>query len=362
MNMVPLLTLVPDTVFNNPVKKLTLLIAGLILLGCSTSNDDNHPTVSYLAETEPVVTNDDAADDPAIWINLDNTANSLIFGTDKKSGIYVYDLNGNVLSYQNLGNINNVDLRVIDDELHLVSSNRSNSTLDYWIFPTKGIYQYFENNPDNAFSEELKHYHLKAGMDIYGICMGIINGTPVAALTEEEGVRVQYWDLTKRKIINTFDITADEDNVPLLGNEAEGCVFDDENKYIHISREGARGFIKTYNAEDQQLVKVIDSRDGNIGGDPEGVAIYKVDATTGYIILSSQGDSKFNIYDREYPFTYIDSFRVDNVSDTDGIDVTSVSLGDYAPNGILVVQDGYNQPDNQNFKIVSMEEVFKKKE
>ena len=31
-------------------------------------------------------------------------------------------------------------------------------------------------------------------MDIYGICMGIINGTPVAALTEEEGVRVQYWD------------------------------------------------------------------------------------------------------------------------------------------------------------------------
>ena len=140
------------------------------------------------------------------------------------------------------------------------------------------------------------------------------------------------------------------------------CVFDDENKYIHVSREGARGFLKTYNAEDQQLVKVIDSRDGNIGGDPEGVAIYKVDATTGYIILSSQGDSKFNIYDREYPFTYIDSFRVDNVSDTDGIDVTSVSLGDYAPSGILVVQDGYNQPDNQNFKIVSMEEVFKKKE
>ena len=54
--------------------------------------------------------------------------------------------------------------------------------------------------------------------------------------------------------------------------------------------------------------------------------------------------------------------QVDNVSDTDGIDVTSASLGDYAPNGILVVQDGYNQPDNQNFKIVSMEEVLKKKE
>ena len=70
-------------------------MAGLILFGCSSSNDDNFPTVSYLAETEPVVTNDDAADDPAIWINLDNIDNSLIFGTDKKSGIYVYDLYGN---------------------------------------------------------------------------------------------------------------------------------------------------------------------------------------------------------------------------------------------------------------------------
>ena len=101
---------------------------------------------------------------------------------------------------------------------------------------------------------------------------------------------MQYWDLTQKKIINTIDITADEDNIPILGNEAEGCVFDDENKYIHISREGARGFLKTYNAENQQLVKVIDSRDGNIG-DPEGVTIYKVDAKTGYIILSSQGDA-----------------------------------------------------------------------
>ena len=44
------------------------------------------------AETPPVVTGDDAADDPAIWVNRANPALSLIFGTDKKSGIYVYDL------------------------------------------------------------------------------------------------------------------------------------------------------------------------------------------------------------------------------------------------------------------------------
>jgi myo-inositol-hexaphosphate 3-phosphohydrolase len=31
------------------------------------------------------------------------------------------------------------------------------------------------------------------------------------------------------------------------------------------------------------------------------------------------------------------------------------------PRGFLVVQDGRNLPENQNFKIVSMDEVLKKK-
>ena len=48
------------------------------------------------------------------------------------------------------------------------------------------------------------------------------------------------------------------------------------------------------------------------------------------------------------------------MSDTDGIEVTPVSLPGY-PDGILVVQDGYNTfPDaNQNFKIVSWSEVLR---
>lgn len=45
------------------------------------------------AETPQVITKGDAADDPAIWINNISTSNSLIFGTDKKSGVYTYDLN-----------------------------------------------------------------------------------------------------------------------------------------------------------------------------------------------------------------------------------------------------------------------------
>ena len=53
------------------------------------------------AETPQVVTKGDAADDPAIWINNKSTTNSLVFGTDKKSGVYTYDLNAKKLVIPN---------------------------------------------------------------------------------------------------------------------------------------------------------------------------------------------------------------------------------------------------------------------
>jgi 3-phytase (myo-inositol-hexaphosphate 3-phosphohydrolase) len=77
--------------------------------------------------------------------------------------------------------------------------------------------------------------------------------------------------------------------------------------------------------------------------------------------LSSQGDSKFNLYNRQFPFDYVKSFTVNDVSDTDGIDVTNKAIDDLYTQGFLVVQDGYNSPDNQNFKIIDMEQVLKKK-
>ena len=78
-----------------PQTKASLALALLLLFAVSCSQD---PNIYASYETPPVVTTEDAADDPAIVINFDNPADSLIFGTDKKSGVYLYDLKGNELS------------------------------------------------------------------------------------------------------------------------------------------------------------------------------------------------------------------------------------------------------------------------
>ena len=316
--------------------------------------------VDYVHETKPVSSIGDAADDPAIWFNKVDPTKSLIFGTDKRKGIHVYDVYGKELSFSKLGATNNIDLRVIDKNVHIVISNRSSGTLGYWIFPESGLFEYFLENPADSFTEDIVHYHLEANMNVYGVCMGFVNGLPFAALTEEEGPAVQIWNLISQKVVGTIDIISDEKDAPKTGNEAEGCVFDDENNHLLISREGSRGYLKAYKSDTLEMIEVVDSRDGNIIGDPEGVAIYKTSDTEGYIILSSQGGNEFNLYDRK-SLDFINKFKINAVEDTDGLEVTHKAVEDLFPNGFLVVQDGRNLPSNQNFKIVNMEEVLKKK-
>ena len=316
--------------------------------------------INYVYETQPVSSIGDAADDPAIWFNQANPTQSLIFGTDKRKGIHVYDIYGKELSFSELGATNNIDLRVIDKNVHIVISNRSSSTLGYWIFPESDLFNYFSDHPTDAFTEDIIHSHLQANMNVYGVCMGFVNGLPFAALTEEEGPTVQMWDLTSKEVTGEINIIVDEEDAPKSGNEAEGCVFDDENSRLLISREGSKGYLKAYDSDTLELIKIVDSRDGNIIGDPEGVAIYKTSDTDGYIMLSSQGGNEFNLYDRK-SLDFVSKFKINAVQDTDGLDVTNGTVKGIFPNGFLVVQDGINLPSNQNFKVVSMEEVLKKK-
>ena len=81
---------------------------------------------------------------------------------------------------------------------------------------------------------------------------------------------------------------------------------------------------------------------------------------SGYLIASSQGSDEFAVYERTEDNAYIGSFKIgagngiDAVSGTDGLEVTSVSMGPEFPGGLVVVQDDENTEPNepQNFKLI----------
>ncbi|MCY4428498.1 MAG: phytase, partial [Halieaceae bacterium] len=96
--------------------------------------------------------------------------------------------------------------------------------------------------------------------------------------------------------------------------------------------------------------------------DVEGLAIYYGPAGSGYLIASNQGADNFALYERSANNRFLGFFHVvadaltgiDGISETDGLDVTSASLGAHYPDGLFVAQDGRNiSPDQrQNFKLV----------
>ena len=122
----------------NLITRASFLLALFLSTEYLTASD-----IDYKYETESVTSLGDAADDPAIWFNKLNPTQSLIFGTDKREGIHVYDIYGNELAFSKQGATNNIDLRVINKDVHLVVSNRTLSTLDYWIFPEENLFDYF---------------------------------------------------------------------------------------------------------------------------------------------------------------------------------------------------------------------------
>lgn len=324
--------------------------------------------VTALAETEPVPQNknDDSADDPAIWINPENSLNSFVIGTDKKGGLITYDLNGKKLNYYAHGCMNNCDLRygfdVGDKQVDVLAA--SNRTLN-------SIALYFVQKGGVLIPANHKPIISKMRGEVYGLCMyrSPRTGKYFVFVNSKAG-EVEQWELLAcnskidAKLVRAWD----------LGIQTEGMVADDERGVIYIGEEVA-GIFK-FDAEPEgaiagTLIPMSIEENKNIRYDIEGLAIYRTDNINGYLLASSQGNYSYAVFERQGDNRYLGSFKIvdgkyDGADETDGIEVTNVPLGLNYPRGMLIVQDGYNfngqELVSQNFKYVSwadVEEQFK---
>lgn len=325
--------------------------------------------VMPIIETPPVPVAGDAADDPAIWLHPTNLTQSVIIGTQKQGAVVVYDLTGKEIQYLADGNMNNVDLRYnfkLNNQLVTIvaASNRSNNSIAL-----------YRMNPETRHLENIAARIITTiGLsEVYGLCLyySMKSGNYYVFVNDKNGL-VQQWQLfdngqaqVDARLVRSFSV----------GSRTEGCVADDINGTFYISEELVG--VWKYNAEpdgDNTQHTLVDSTTGgHLTAEVEGLTIYYVDETKGYLIVSNQGNHTFSVYNRDGNNDYLGTFQVmtnqelniDGVFDTDGIDVTNVPLNDQLPHGIFVVQDGINFSDNvlseenQNFKFVSWDDIAK---
>lgn len=329
------------------------LLAASALAACATVpaiTGDPAVTVTARAETPPVGTaREDAADDPAIWRNPANPAASLVVGTDKKGGLYVYDLKGAQKHFIPAPGLNNVDLIDLPGGRVLVAaSDRSDLTK----------VQLFLALLDTKTGTLAPAGKIVVGPgEGYGICMvkpAGANGI-VAFSAPKEGT---IYRTTITEANGAFVGTTT--TLAQIPTQTEGCIADPRTGTLFIGEEDAGIWAIDIATGAKRMVAPVDNR--MLVADVEGLAIAPEGRDGGYLVASSQGDNAYAVF-RLPDMVPVGRFRITagtfgSAEETDGIELDNRAFGPDFAGGLFIAQDGMNAPKAQNFKYARWDEIL----
>ncbi|KAH7105516.1 hypothetical protein BKA62DRAFT_766877 [Auriculariales sp. MPI-PUGE-AT-0066] len=319
-------------------------------------------------------------DDPAIWISPVSRNLSRIITTIKSkegAGFAVFDLEGKRLQQFAAGEPNNVDILYgfpLGDHITdlVYAACREDNTLCFAELTNNGT---LVDVPGSGQATP-------NGYTVYGSC------TYHSPITDKFFVFVNAKDATylqyevsssKNGTLNTTLVRSFRGGT---GGQVEGCVTDEPNGWLLLGEEPYG--LWRYSAEppadhkagepDENAVGyLIDSVEGNLYADVEGVTlVYGSSNTTGFILVSCQGMSAYNVYRRFPPHEFVGQFtiqttpdgRIDRVTNTDGIAAVGTALNEDFPRGLVVTHDDVNEAADQTvseeaaFKLISLADVL----
>jgi len=330
----------------------------------ATQKKPAHTIVSVTpdVQTQVMARFGDAADDPAIWVNKKRPQKSLVIGTNKQQGLFVYDMQGRKVQHFNTGKLNNVDVRygvqlgnkIVD--IAVATNRDDNSLAIYTIDPKNGKLSF-----SGSVATDLE--------EIYGFCLyqnssGVTYAIPNAKSGEFQ--QIQLTAIADKTNKNAWVWEGKKVRSFFVKSQPEGCVADDKNQRLFVGEEDEA--VWTIGAEPNAGTQVeLVLRAGDLlVADVEGMGIYQ-GKNKNYLVVSSQGNNSYVILDAAAPYKTrgvirinLDAERgIDGVSETDGLEVTHANLGGAFGEGMLVVQDGHKvMPEApQNFKYVSWEKI-----
>jgi 3-phytase len=311
----------------------------------------------------------DAADDPEVYVSP--LGRAVILATDKKAGLYVYNIDGSVRDFNAYGALNNVDLRTVRDQLWIGATDRTNNgvalfSLDTTLKLVKGPFVPLTTS------------------EAYGFCMGVSeipapvpggNGlkVPVAVVVGKNG------DVAMARLIGSPTAAFAKESLNIVrfevGTQSEGCVIDDNTGTLYIAEENVGIWaypISDWSKAGKSRTAVAAAPSDMLKPDVEGLTILR-EGGKAYLIASSQGDSAFAVWQigKEAPvykgrFSVMPGNGIDAVTGTDGVAALGGKVGPY-PQGVVVMQDDSDTDGEalstaegrQNFKLVDWREVKK---
>jgi 3-phytase len=297
----------------------------------------------------------DAADDPAIWVDPNDRRRGVIIGTDKGSGLYVYDLAGRQLQFLGGGKPNNVDIREAfptptGEKVLVAASDRGR--------PGAGAALFFLDPATLKLS-------LWAAVPVdlvepYGLCLARRGEAFLMIVNGADGQ------------VRQLRVAAGADGRPQLVEERrfavatqpEGCVADDARGQLYLGEEGKGVWRFDLSAGKAEGELIAEAPSQMLMPDVEGLALLDDERGT-WLIASSQGDSAFAVWNvgetqtvYHGRFSVVAGNGVDAVTGTDGVAAQGRLVGTFTE-GLVVMQDDQDDVPGrkQNFKLVAWASV-----
>lgn len=354
------------------LKNLICSIAILTLLVCgcqekkqvseaSLSKENVASVIEPLFESDTVVHD---SDDPAVWINPQDPAQSLILGTDKdqNGGLYVFDLEGKIKKdkvVQGLQRPNNVDVEYglmlggKSTDIAVVTERFTHKLRIFSLPDMKPV----DGGGIDVFLGETKDgerdlmgiglYKNKSGK-IYAIVgrkTGPTSGSYLWQYLLEDNGR----GIVKASLVRKFGSYSGL-------KEIESIVVDDQLGFVYYSDEG-KGVRKYFADPEKGNKELALFATTGFTEDHEGISIYQLTDSTGYILVSDQGANQFKIFDRQPDKDSLGTHRLlktvkVKANHSDGSEMVSIPLNQNFKNGLFVAMS-----DNKTFHLYRWEDI-----
>jgi 3-phytase len=291
------------------------------------------------------------SDDPAIWLDADDPARSLIIGTDKDQdgALYAFGLDGRIVKVTApLRRPNNVDVEyglpvgaaAVDIA---VATERLANRIRVFRLPDLtpidcGGIDVFVGEAERA-PMGVAVYKRPADGGVFAV-VGRKSG-PTTGYVWQYRLEDDGKGCVKGTKVRAFGRWSGQ-------GEIEAIAVDDALGYVYYSDEafGVRKYAADPDAPEPDKELAVFATDG-FTADREGISIYSASDRTGYILVSDQEVGKFHVFPREgspdnphaHPRLKVVQTKT---NDSDGSEVTNAALGDRFPKGLFVAmsQDG----------------------